>query len=110
MGKCPYTWVVGKLQQFAGTSGAESAADVSEAKNLHVTVFKNGEEKVNVTLPAASARWLIDLIPADVVEKIYEEEIPLQQIQEELKKMKKLYPQQIFTMREENRQVQVWLG
>lgn len=83
---------------------------MTEARNLHVTVHKNGEERVNVTLPAGSARWLIDLIPTDVVEKIYEEEIPLQSIQDELVKMKKLYPQEIFTMNEENRQVQVWLG
>jgi hypothetical protein len=62
MTKCPYTWTKSLLSRFA-TKG-------HEASQLRVTVLKNNELAVDTALPAHSARWLVDLIPDDVLEKI----------------------------------------
>ncbi len=62
-----------------------------------------------VSLPSKSARWLIELIPADVVARIREEEIPLDAITAELNQTDVLYPRPIFTLTDSHRQVNVWL-
>jgi hypothetical protein len=103
MSSCPYTWVRGLF-----SSGAK-AAPGEPAKNLMVRVVRDGEERVRVALPSRSARWLIELIPADVVRKIREEEIPLDAITDDLNKQDVLYPRAIFSLNEAHRQVQVWL-
>jgi len=74
-----------------------------------VRVMRDGEQRVMVSLPSKSARWLIELIPADVVAKIREEEIPLDAITEELNQTDVLYPRAIFSLTEAHRQVDVWL-
>lgn len=80
-----------------------------EATQLRVRVVRNDETVVDVALPAKSARWLIDLIPEDVVEKIRLEQIPLDEIQQQLKDATHLLPQKIFNLDEPNRIVMVWL-
>ncbi len=102
MSSCPYTWV-----RSLFTSG--KAAPGEPAKNLMVRVVRDGEERVRVALPSKSARWLIELIPADVVAKIKDEEIPLEAITEDLNRQEILYPRPIFSLNEEHRQVTVWL-
>ncbi len=102
---CPYTWF---RNIFSSRSNSNPDLD-RPANNLHVRVIKDGEEKVWVALPARSARWLIDLIPEDVIQKIYEEKIPLDAMLEDLKTMDVLRPQKIFNLTEENRQVDIWL-
>jgi hypothetical protein len=81
----------------------------TEATSLRVTVVRDGDERVNVSLPARSARWLVDLIPADVVERIRDEAIPLDDIQRELAATTKLVPRRIFELVEPERSVLVWL-
>ncbi|MDX9731440.1 MAG: hypothetical protein RBT63_06695 [Bdellovibrionales bacterium] len=98
----PYTW-------FRSLFVSEKVKENGEAGNLHVRVMKNGDETVRVALPAQSARWLIDLIPADVVRKIREESIPIDDIQKELQENPVLYPRKIFNLKEDHREVDVWL-
>ncbi len=102
MSKCPYTWFVGLF------SNSESKGS-GVANNLRVTVYKNNERVVDVALPANSARWLIDIIPTDVVTKIRQEGVPLDAIQSELAKAEVLSPQKIFKLEEPHRSVDVWL-
>jgi hypothetical protein len=98
---CPYTWIKSFLG--APTAGAR------EATQLRVTVRRGSEETVNVALPARSARWLMDLIPRDVVERIRAERIPIEDIQGELSRVEVLAPQPIFTLNDAERSVAVWL-
>ena len=100
MAKCPYTWFVGLFGKTSHIHG--------KAQQLRVSVAKDGVTTVNVAQPADSARWLIDLIPSDVMIKIRQEGIPIDQIQSELAKRETLSPQQIFS-NEEHRAVDVWL-
>lgn len=101
MSKCPYTWFKGI---FSGSS-----KNSTEAKNLRVEVSRNQEVVVDVALPAQSARWLIDLIPDDVIRKIKDEGIPIERIQEDLSQQDKLVPVSIFELIESHRKVSVWL-
>ena len=104
MGGCPYTW-------FKGLFGGKAPSDAAHASHLRVTVTRGGDKTVDVSLPARSARWLIDLIPDDVVEKIRSEGIPLEDIQADLAARADdgLVPQKIFTLEESQRTVTVWL-
>lgn len=102
MAGCPYTWV-------RGLFGAKAAAPGEPAKNLMVRVIRDGEERVSVALPAKSARWLIELMPDDVVEKVRAEKIPVDAIMLDLQEQGELYPRPIFSLTEANRQVEVWL-
>ncbi len=104
MGKCPYTWVKGF---FSG--GSAGAAPGAPAKNLMVRVERDGEERVRVALPARSARWLLEIIPADVVEKIRAELIPLDDIMLDLQQQPELFPRPIFALAEPHRRVDIWL-
>jgi hypothetical protein len=99
--RCPYTW----FRNFFGVPDPNA----KEASQLRVTVVRDGEERVNVALPARSARWLVDLIPADVVAQIRAEAIPLEAIQQELAETARLVPRRIFALDDGARAVQVWL-
>ena len=101
MAKCPYTWV---KSLFSRPSG-----DPNVASELRVTVTKGGETTVDVSLPAKSARWLIDVIPVEVINKIRSEGIPIDSIQDDLAKNPQLMPQDIFLLEESFRRVRVWL-
>lgn len=101
MGACPYTWV----RSFFTSKNRNK----TEASELRVTVSRNSEVTVDVALPARSARWLIELIPNDVVVKILAEGIPLEEIQKDLAERDILNPQSIFTLQEPHREVRVWL-
>jgi hypothetical protein len=90
-------------------SSGSKAAPGEPAKNLMVRVVRDGEERVRVALPSRSAKWLIELIPADVIAKIKAEQIPLEAITEDLNQQPVLYPRPIFSLDEEHRQVTVWL-
>ncbi len=103
MSSCPYTWVRGLF------SSGTKAAPGEPAKNLMVRVVRDGEERVRVALPSRSAKWLIELIPSDVVAKIKAEQIPLEAITEDLNQQPVLYPRPIFSLNDEHRQVTVWL-
>ena len=103
--KCPYTWF---RSVFSLSEKIGSRPDLP-AENLYVTVVKSGEEKVRVALPARSARWLIELIPSDVVQKIRDEKIPLDEMLDDLKNTEILLPRRIFSLTEPHRQVMVWL-
>ncbi len=98
---CPYTWFKNLFEVSQTTS--------EEAKNLRVSVTRSNETTVDVALPAHSARWLIELIPTDVVAKIKSEGIPLEKIQEDLANRKLLTKQKIFNLTEPDRQIDVWL-
>ena len=104
MGACPYTW-------FKTLVKSDSAvrADKKHATELRVTVSRNGETTVDVTLPAKSARWLLEVIPEEVIKKIRAEGIPIDAIQENLAQASELTIQPIFTLSDSVRLVKVWL-
>jgi len=102
MSKCPYTWV-------RGLFGVRKKGTSSIASELRVRVSKNGEIAVDVSLPAKSARWLMELIPSDVMKKIHEEGIPIERMQDELASKSQLTPETIFSLNETHRTVDVWL-
>jgi len=104
MAKCPYTWVKGL---FGRASAGPSHRGV--ASNLMVRVVRDGEERVRVALPARSARWLLEVIPPDVVARIREEMIPLDEIARDLQEQPELFPRPIFALAEPHRTVDVWL-
>lgn len=105
MAGCPYTWVRGLF-----SSGVPRHIDSSKpARNLMVRVVRDGEERVRVSLPARSAKWLIDIIPDAVVAKIRAEDIPLDALAVELSEAEELFPRSIFSMQEPDRQVEIWL-
>lgn len=99
MSKCPFRWEVG--QAHAHSSG--------EAEHLRVMVRRNMVKTVDVSLPADSARRLISLIPDDVLARIREEKIPIDEIEADLKSRDRLVPQALFKLAETNRDVLVWL-
>ena len=101
MSGCPYTW-------FRSLIGFKTSSS-EHAQALRVTVKRAETTTVDVTLPAKSAGWLIDLIPDDVVQKIRAEGIPLDDIQADLASREKLIPQRIFELSEPERVVWVWL-
>lgn len=103
MAGCPYTWV----RSFFGGNTATPAG--APAQHLRVRVVRDGEQRVLVTLPARSARWLMEVIPGDVQDKIRAEEIPLDEMMAELHGEAVHYPRQIFTLSEAHRQIDVWL-
>lgn len=103
MARCPYTWV----RSFF--SNPSAAAPGEPAQHLRVRVMRDGEQRVLVTLPAKSARWLMEVIPEDVQNKIRAEEIPLDDMMAELHGETVHYPRQIFTLSEAHRQIDVWL-
>lgn len=100
MSLCPYTWI---------RSLIPSSKNDGIAKQLRVTVLKKGEVVVDVALPARSAKWLIDVIPDDVIVKIKAEGIPIEAIQEDLAQRDVFVPQGIFQLKEPHREVLVWL-
>ncbi len=79
------------------------------AKNLNVRIVKNGRETVNVSLPAQCARWFVDFIPKDALEKINQAGIPIDEIHHELKGQEVLYPRSIFELVEQERSIYVSL-
>jgi hypothetical protein len=103
MSKCPYTWV---KNLFGSNKPRDPSAP---AENLRVIVEKGGQVTVDVSLPSRSARWLIEMIPSDVLKKIREEGIPIDDMQTELAARDILRPQDIFVLTEPNRSVRVWL-
>jgi hypothetical protein len=105
MNKCPYTW----FRSFFKSARTEAKDPTKPAENLHVKVIKNGVEVVSVALPAHSARWLMELIPGDVLAKIKAEDIPIDSMMQELSSKEALLPQEIFHLKEEFRTVEVWL-
>ncbi|MDX2182910.1 MAG: hypothetical protein SFW08_02890 [Gemmatimonadaceae bacterium] len=102
MATCPYTWVRNLLRPRQSDPGAP-------AQHLMVRVVRDGEERVRVALPARSARWLLEVIPPDVVRRIREEEIPIDSMAELLQRGDALYPGELFALRDANRDVAVWL-
>lgn len=108
MSACPYTYI---KKLFKITSNDTDFISTTEqiAKYLRVRVIKNQVTTVDVFLPAQSANWLIDLIPEHIVNKIREENIPLELIQENIKKQKVKYQQIIFKLIDQEKNILVWL-
>lgn len=100
MSLCPYTWFRGLIIK---------SSDGTTATFLRVKVSRDHSTVVDVSLPARSAGWLMELIPDDVIAKIKLEGIPIENIQSDLASMETLYPQKIFNLQDQNRIVDVWL-
>ena len=94
---------------FRNLIGKPTTGDEVLAAELRVTVTKQNQVVVDVALPARSARWLIELIPVDVMTKIKAEGIPIEEIQKDLAERPTLIKTKIFNLIESERSVQVWL-
>ncbi len=105
MSKCPYTWVRG----FFGAGAKAASGTQTRAEHLMVRVVRDGEQRVLVSLPARSAKWLMELIPADVQDKIRAEEIPLDAMMLDLNQQDDFTPRPIFSLADAHRSVEVWL-
>lgn len=104
MATCPYTWVRSAL----GFGDRPTRAG-EPAQHLVVRVVRDGDERMRVALPARGARRLLDLIPEDVLARIRDEEIPIDAMVEELRTEATLMPRRIFDLRDDHREVAVWL-
>lgn len=82
---------------------------MKEASSLRLTVVRGQTKTVDLSFPAVSARWLIDLIPNEVVEKITASGVLLENIQKKLASSQHLAPQKIFILEEPDRTIRVWL-
>jgi hypothetical protein len=82
---------------------------MKEATSLRLTVVRGQTKTVDLSFPAVSARWLLDLIPNEVVRKIEASGVLLEDIQKRLASSEKLTPQKIFMLEEPNRTIHVWL-
>lgn len=80
-----------------------------KAKHLRILVIRDGQEKANVSMPAATAKWFIDFISDDLLEKIKERGIDLESIQANLKSQEEIHPQKIFELNTEEKNIRVWL-
>lgn len=111
MSKCPYTWVKNLFRGGTAPSGFRSVNldPRKRAETLRVVVAKNGETRVDVSLPAHSARWLIELIPPKVLEQIRDEKIPIEDLFNELKSQTELFCSELFLIESPDRKVEVWL-
>lgn len=103
--RCPFA----RATRLVGAVFRAGRGNRQLAEHLRVRVVRDGEERANIYLPAASARWMIDLIPQDVLARIREEDIPIDAIQQDLAECGSLNPRDIFELRESGRTVQVWL-
>lgn len=90
--------------------GSGSPGSLSEeASKLRLSVTRNGVRVVDLSFPAGSARWIIQLIPEDIALKIQSTGVSLVEIQAKLNLDEKLLPQSIFILNEPERVVRVWL-
>lgn len=96
---------------FSTQSASSETATVSspEASYLRLTVIRKQIKTVDLRFPAASARWIVDLIPDDILEKIKASGVSIEDIQSKLAKSEKLVPQKLFSLEEPERLVTVWL-
>lgn len=81
----------------------------TEAKSLRVRVIRGGATKVDLTFPARSARWLLEIMPSDVIERIRASGFAIDEMQRDLAEAKALQPRKLVELSEPDRQVQVWL-
>jgi hypothetical protein len=79
------------------------------ATKLKILVLKNNETVVDLSMPAISATWIIDLMPQDVLRKISEKGIDLKSIQDSLSSEKQLLKQSIFELITPEKTIKVWL-
>lgn len=97
------------MSAFSWIKSVLPAAADGEATVLRVRVTRGGETKVDLSMPARCARWLAEVIPGDVAERIRAKGVPLDEIQSGLAKSGALAPQKLFTLEEPERTVSVWL-
>ncbi len=79
------------------------------AKKLKIVVSRNQVQTVNLSLPANSCRWIIDLIPDDILIKIKERGIDIEKIQNEFKSADVLVPKSILNIETEEKIIQIYL-
>lgn len=81
-----------------------------KANNLKILIVKNGETVVDISMPAVSSKWIIDLLPEDTLKKISEKGIDILKIQERLNQSSELQCQELFQLETEEKKIRVWLG
>jgi hypothetical protein len=83
---------------------------MKEASTLNIRITRNGVEKVRLTFPAIAARFLLELIPADALERIRQTTPALEAELKNLGSEERLQPRDLFNLQEPERQIQVWLA
>ncbi len=82
-----------------------------EASHLRISISKMGKTTVDLSFPAHCARWIMEMIPDDLLVKIRRKGIPLDAIQDRLFNMPVLSPCDLFHLEdiEEEKKIKVWL-
>ncbi len=80
-----------------------------KAKNLRILVIRDGDEKVNISMPAISSKWIIDLMSDDILEKIQSQGIDIQGIQHRLNQTDEIMQQELFILTTREKSIRVWL-
>ena len=97
-----------ELPDTPPTQGAVLGFD-GMAEYLKIYVIKSNGNKISLTMPARVAECLEDVIDPPVMETIKKQNIDLKTIQSKVSKSGFL-PQTMFTVKDSERDVRVWLG
>jgi len=82
---------------------------VIEAKYLKIKIVRDDVTTVDLSLPAKSCRWMMELIPNEVLLKIKERGIDLALIEEKFNNQKILFPEEIMVIKTEEKIISIYL-
>lgn len=80
-----------------------------EAQHLKINLFRDGKKKVDLTFKAQTARWIVELLPAHLIDKITARGINLTQLQDNLLNQKELLPGELVHFNDLEIEVRIWL-
>lgn len=78
------------------------------AKNLRIKIIRDGDTKVDMTLPIFSLSIIDTLMPENVIEILKSKNISLSEMIEKVKTSDSA-PQVLFEVEEENKSYRVWI-
>jgi hypothetical protein len=83
--------------------------NLKEAEHLKINLFRDGKKKVDLTFKARTARWMLELLPSHLIDKITARGIDLTQLQEGLINQKELFPTELVNFSDSEVEVRIWL-
>lgn len=80
-----------------------------KAKHLKILITKDEVAVVDLSMPARCARWIIELVPSELLSKIKERGIDLEIIQAKFIAQEELYPCELFELVLPEKKIKIWL-
>jgi len=80
-----------------------------QAQHLKINLFRDGKKKVDLTFKAQTARWIVELLPSHLIDKISARGIDLTKLQEGLIQQKELLPGELVNFSDAEVEVRIWL-